>query len=166
MKRLPYLLAAAAVAAGASLIPRAAGITRGAAAHETVALLAARPIPNVPGKRLVSILVDYPPGARSVAHRHASSAFIYAYVLSGEIRSRVDDEPARVYRKGEWWFENPGAHHLVSANASATRPARLLTVFIVDTADSELTTPDPAERTEPAAVADQRRSSTWSRYAP
>ena len=91
----------------------------------------------------VSLIVDYPPGASSASHRHARSAFIYAYVLSGEIRSQVDSEPARVYRPGESWFESPGAHHRVSANVSDTEPARLLAVFIVDAADAQLTTPDP-----------------------
>lgn len=143
MRRIPYFVLAALAAAGASLIPRAAGTNHGAPPHEDVTLLAARPIPNVPGKRLVSVLVDYPPGASSGPHRHAGSAFIYAYVLDGEIRSQVGAGPARIYRKGDWWFESPGAHHVVSANASARRPARLLAVFIVDAADSELTTPDP-----------------------
>jgi quercetin dioxygenase-like cupin family protein len=143
MKRIRYLIIAAAVAAGASLIPRAVGTTHGPLPHEAVTLLAARPLPNVPGKRLVTILVDYPPGASSSPHRHARSAFIYAHVLSGEIRNQVDEEPVRVYRKGEWWFESPGAHHRVSANASKIRPARLLAVFIVDAAETELTTPDP-----------------------
>jgi quercetin dioxygenase-like cupin family protein len=145
MKRIRYtvIALAAAVAAGASLIPLSAETTHDAANHESVTLLAARPIPNVPGKRLVSVLVDYPPGASSDPHRHAGSAFIYAYVLSGRIRSRVDDEPVRVYREGEWWFESTGAHHRVSANASKTRPARLLAVFIVDAVETELTTPDP-----------------------
>jgi quercetin dioxygenase-like cupin family protein len=110
---------------------------------ETVTIAADRPIPNLSGKRLVSLIVDYSPGAASPPHRHANSAFIYAYVLSGAIRSQVDDEPARVYRPGEWWFENPGAHHRVSANASETEPARLLAVFIVDTTDAQLTTADP-----------------------
>jgi quercetin dioxygenase-like cupin family protein len=143
MKRIRYLILAAAVAAGAALIPRAAGTTYGNPPREAVTLLAARPIPHVPGKRLVSILVDYPPGASSLPHRHARSAFIYAYVLSGEIRSRVNDEPVRVYRKGEWWFESPGAHHRESANASKRRPAQLLAVFIVEASEAELTTPDP-----------------------
>ena len=116
--------------------------THGAPLRETVTVAADKPIPNVPGKRLVSLIVDYPPGASSDAHRHARSAFIYAYVLSGEIRSAVDGEPARVYRAGELWFESPGAHHRVSANASDTESARLLAVFIVDAADEELTIPD------------------------
>jgi len=157
MQRIRYLAIAVttAVAAVASLIPVTVGTTSDAPAHETVTLLAARPIPDVPGKRLVSILVDYPPGTSSVPHRHAGTAFIYAYVLSGEIRSQVDDEPVRVYREGEWWFENPGAHHRVSANASKRRPARLLAVFIVDAAETELTTPweNPARPDEMAGVA-------------
>ena len=115
---------------------------------ETVTVSADEPIPNVPGKRLVSLIVDYPPGASSPSHHHAGSAFIYAYVLSGEIRSQVDDEPARVYRPGESWFESPGAHHRVSANISDTETARLLAVFIVDAADvQQLTTPVPHSKT-------------------
>ena len=112
-------------------------------AAETVTAVADRPIPNIPGKHLVSVVVDYPAGAASASHRHARSAFIYAYVLSGEVRSQVDDEPAHVYRAGETWFENPGAHHRISQNASDTKPARLLAVFIVDDADKQqLTIPD------------------------
>ena len=116
--------------------------THGVPLRETVTVAADQPIPNLPGKRLVSLIVDYPHGASSAAHRHARSAFIYASVLSGEIRSAVDGEPARVYRVGQSWFESPGAHHRVSANASDTESARLLAVFIVDAADEELTIPD------------------------
>ncbi len=119
-----------------------AGGAQSATKGETVTVAADQPIPNLPGKRLVSLIVDYAPGGSTAAHRHAGSAFIYAYVLSGEIRSQVDDEPARVYRAGEAWFENPGAHHRVSANASKTKPARLLAVFIVDAADDQLVSPD------------------------
>src|ERR687894_48359 len=130
-------------AAAAALIVPTVGSTRGVSVGETVTVAADEPIPNLPGKRLVSHIVDYPPGASSAAHRHAPSAFIYAYVVSGEIRSQVDGEPARVYRAGEAWFEKPGAHHRVSENASDTEPARLLAVLIVDAADEQLTIPDP-----------------------
>ena len=130
-------------AAAAALIVPTAGSTHGAPLGETVTVAADQPIPNLPGKRLVSHIVDYPPGASSAAHHHARSAFIYAYVLSGEIRSQVDGEPARVYRAGETWFESPGSHHRVSANASDTEPARLLAVVIVDAADEQLVIPDP-----------------------
>ena len=116
--------------------------TRASTTRETVTAGAEAVIPNVPGKRLVSRIVDYPPGGKSVSHHHAPSAFIYAYVLSGSVRSQVNDEPARVYRAGETWFESPGAYHRVSENASQTEPARLLAVLIVDLAEKELTIPD------------------------
>lgn len=98
-------------------------------------------IPNLPGKSLVALEVEYAPGASSVPHVHAKSAFIYAYVISGAIESKVNDGDVRVYRAGESWSEPPGASHSVSRNASKTRPARLLAVFVVDSNDKELTTP-------------------------
>src|SRR4051794_30160480 len=61
-------------------------------------------IPNSKGKSMVAVLVTYPPGAKSPTHHHAPSAFIYAYVLSGAIRSRVGDEAARVYHAGEGFY--------------------------------------------------------------
>lgn len=100
-------------------------------------------IPNIPGKNLVAVVVDYPPGAKSPSHHHAASAFIYAHVISGSVRSQVDDQPVKVYRAGEGWSENPGAHHRVSENASATEPAKLLAVFVLDASETSLTTPDP-----------------------
>jgi quercetin dioxygenase-like cupin family protein len=98
-------------------------------------------IPNIPGKSLVALVVDYAPGGASPSHTHAKSAFIFAYVLSGEIESQVNDGPKRVYRAGESWYETPGSIHRVSRNASKTEPAKLLAVFVVDTDDKKLTTP-------------------------
>ena len=101
-----------------------------------------RAIPNIPGKSLVAVVVDYAPGGASHPHTHAKSAFIYAYVVSGAVESQVNDGPKRVYHAGQSFYELPGAHHAVSRNASATEPAKLLAVFIVDTDDKALTTPD------------------------
>ena len=112
------------------------------AAPETVRLQLTHALPNAAGKSLTSVIVDYPPGAKSVAHRHAPSAFIYAYVLSGSVRSQVDDAPPAVYRAGQDWFEAPGAHHRISENASDSEPARLLAVFVADSGDQPLTVPD------------------------
>jgi quercetin dioxygenase-like cupin family protein len=97
-------------------------------------------IPNVPGKSIKGLLVEYAPGGSSPPHIHAKSAFIYATVLEGEIKSQVNDGPVKVYRAGENWSENPGDHHGVSANASTTKPARILAVFVVDTGENNLTT--------------------------
>jgi quercetin dioxygenase-like cupin family protein len=98
-------------------------------------------IPNIAGKSLKALVVTYPPGGKSLSHRHAGSAFIYAHVLSGTIRSQVDDEPARVYRVGEGFYEVPGSYHRVSENASNSEPASLLAVFVVDSKDDPLTIP-------------------------
>jgi quercetin dioxygenase-like cupin family protein len=98
-------------------------------------------IPNIPGKSLIAVEVDYAPGTASTPHTHAKSAFIYAYVISGAIESKVNDGEARIYRAGESWSEPPGATHSISRNASKTEPARLLAVFVVDTSDKALTTP-------------------------
>ena len=98
-------------------------------------------IPNIPGKSLIAVVVDYAPGGASPAHTHAKSAFIFGYVLSGEIESQVNDGPRKVFRAGESFYETPGSRHSVSRNASKTKPAKLLAVFVVDTEDKELTTP-------------------------
>ena len=98
-------------------------------------------IPNIRGKSLIALDVDYAPGAASVPHTHAKSAFIYAYVISGAIESKVNDDDARIYRSSESWSEPPGAMHSISRNASKTEPAKLLAVFVLDTNDNPLTTP-------------------------
>lgn len=98
-----------------------------------------RPLPHVPGKSLRGVLVEYGPGAGSPAHTHAKSAFIYATVLEGSVRSSVNGSPEKTYKAGENWVEEPGAFHGVSANASDTERARILAVFVVDTSETELT---------------------------
>jgi quercetin dioxygenase-like cupin family protein len=98
-------------------------------------------LPNCPDKSIKGILVEYGPGGYSPAHTHAKSAFIYATVLEGAIRSQVNDGPVTTYKAGESFSEMPGDRHGVSANASETRPAKLLAVFVVDSNETQLTTP-------------------------
>lgn len=111
-------------------------------ASETVEPNFSHVISNIPGKSLIAVEVTYPPGGASQPHRHAQTAFIYAYVVSGRVVSKVDSEPERVYTAGESFFEVPGAHHMTSRNASNTEPAKLLAVFVVDSDDKELSTPE------------------------
>jgi len=94
-------------------------------------------IPNVPGKSMKGILVEYGPGVASVGHVHPRSAFIYATVLEGAIRTSVNDGPAVVYRAGQNFPEMPGDRHTLDENASKTEPAKLLAVFVVDTNEKE-----------------------------
>lgn len=132
-KRFLATLLASAVLAGSACAHAPDGTAKPNFSHA---------LPDVPGKSLIALEVNYPPGGASAAHHHARSAFIYAYVVSGAIESQVDEGPARVYKAGESFYEVPGAHHRISRNASKTVPAKLLAVFVVDTGDQPLTTPD------------------------
>lgn len=138
--RASILAAAAlvALASAASMAPLEA-----APPHDDakVTLVFDHVLPNVPGKSMKGVLVEYGPGGASPGHIHPASAFIYATVLEGAIKSQVNGGPVKVYRAGENFSENPGDRHNVSANASATEPAELLAVFVVDTKDKVLTTP-------------------------
>ncbi|TPL83338.1 cupin domain-containing protein [Mesorhizobium sp. B2-3-14] len=106
-----------------------------------VTLVYEHELPNAPGKSIKGILVEYGPGGYSEAHTHPSSAFIYATVLEGSIRSQVNDDPVKVYKAGESFSEMPGDRHSVSENGSETKPAKLLAVFVVDSDQKELTYP-------------------------
>lgn len=102
--------------------------------EETLTPLVEQALPNVAGKTFTSAIVDFPPGARAVPHRHGE-AFVYAYVLAGTVRSTLDDKPVVTYGQGENWVEQPGAHHVLTENASQTDPAKLLVVFVSNTGD-------------------------------
>jgi quercetin dioxygenase-like cupin family protein len=100
-------------------------------------------LPNIPGKSLSAVVVNYAPGAKSPTHHHSGSVF--AFILSGKIRSEVTPGgPVKVYNAGDAFFEPPGSSHLVSENASASEPASLLAVFIADNGAS-LTMPGQAK---------------------
>lgn len=135
----PRLLAAAFLATGvliAGSTSRAAGDDAGAQVRPVMA----EKLPNVPGKSLTAVVVSYAPGGKSGSHHHAGSVF--AYVLSGAIRSENSATgPAKVYKAGESFFEPPGSAHLVSENASTTEPASLLAVIVADDG-AQLTTFD------------------------
>ena len=91
---------------------------------------------------------NYAPGGRSRRHHHAGS--IFAYVLSGAVRSEnYATGSVKIYKAGESFFEPPGSTHLVSENASATEPASLLAVFIADDG-AQLTTFESARSAPPA----------------
>ncbi|WFU13269.1 cupin domain-containing protein (plasmid) [Rhizobium sp. CB3090] len=106
-----------------------------------VTLVYEHELPNVPGKSIKGVLVEYGPGGFSSAHTHPNSAFIYATVLEGAIRSQVNDGPVKVFKAGENFSEMPGDRHGVSENASKTKPAKLLAVFVVDSSQKEMTFP-------------------------
>ena len=136
MKRILYLLLVAILPFGSVLAQTPPG-----AKNAKVTVVYQHELPNVPGKSVKGVLVEYGPGGYSPAHMHPKSAFIYATVLEGTFRSQVNDGPVKTYKVGESWTELPGDRHSVSANASKTKPARLLAVLVVDTSETEIVLP-------------------------
>jgi quercetin dioxygenase-like cupin family protein len=135
MKRILCLLLVAALPFGSALAEAPPSNTA------KVSLVYQHELPNVPGKSIKGVLVEYGPGGASPAHTHPKSAFIYATVLEGEILSQVNDGPVTTYKAGQSFSELPGDRHVISANASKTEPAKLLAVFVIDTSETELTIP-------------------------
>jgi quercetin dioxygenase-like cupin family protein len=113
-----------------------------AAARERARTAFAHALPKMDGDRLKATLVEvnYGPGESSSAHSHPCP--VIGYVLEGEIRSQVKGEPEAIYKAGESFYEPPNGVHLVSGNASQTRPARLLAYFLCDH-DAPLSTAAP-----------------------
>jgi quercetin dioxygenase-like cupin family protein len=128
---------------GCALLAGTVGVGSGLAGDKNakVTIVYEHALPNVPGKSIKGVLVEYGPGGWSPAHTHPNSGFIYATVLEGAVRSSVNDGPIVTYHTGESFSEMPGDRHRVSENASKTKPAKLLAVFVVDTDEKELTTP-------------------------
>jgi len=131
-RRAAKALAGLVVAAGLVLAAAPPGRSASTGEGATVKQILIEKLPNVPGKTLTVVEVDYRPGGFSAPHRHPASGFVFAYVLSGTVRSQIDGQPLREYSAGETWTEPPNAHHVVSANASKTKPARLMAYVIAD----------------------------------
>ena len=130
-RAVPHPCAAGLVLTFAALFSGPAALAAGPDAGAEVERALAQKLPNAPGKTLSALVVTYAPGGKSGKHHHAGSVF--AYVLSGAIRSENSATgPAKVYAAGQSFFEPPGSEHLVSENASTTEPASLLAVFVAD----------------------------------
>ena len=126
------LLAVAVLAVATACGTAAAPVTEHPS--ETLTPLIQQALPNVAGKTFTSSIVDFPPGAKATPHTHGA-AFVYAYVLEGAVRSQLDDQPVTTYQQGQNWVEQPGAHHVLTENTSATDEAKLLVVFVSTTGD-------------------------------
>ena len=85
--------------------------------------------------------VPYPPGRAGQVHHHAG--FVLAYVLEGNIVTKISGQAEKTYKAGEMFYEAPGSTHEVSRNASATEPAKLLALIFAKKGET-LTMPGPA----------------------
>jgi len=124
---LPFVFAAALFAFGA----QAQSTTSPSTSQANIVTAFSHVLPNAQGKSITGLVVTYKPGESTPPHRHGS-AFVVGYVLSGAIRSQLENGKVKVYRVGDSWSEKPGANHVLSANASKTEPASLLAIFVSD----------------------------------
>ena len=103
-------------------------------------------LPNVTldGWEVTVSHVDYPPGRVGAVHHHAG--FVLAYVLEGTVVTKISGQgEERTFGVGQMFYEQPGATHEVSRNASQTQPAKLLAMIFAKKG-STLTTPGPAPK--------------------
>ncbi|KAI9660931.1 MAG: hypothetical protein M1821_009258 [Bathelium mastoideum] len=95
-------------------------------------LLYSYPLVNVPGFSCIALQVSFPPGGATPPHRH-SGASVSGVILKGAAHNKMNDEPTMVLSRGETWYEAPGCHHRISANASETEEMEFIAVFVVET---------------------------------
>jgi quercetin dioxygenase-like cupin family protein len=94
-------------------------------------------LPNVPGKSITTLLVEFPPNAFTPRHRHPGS--VTAYVTKGSLRSQLNDGPVETFGQGGTWFEPPGTIHSMVENPSPTEPAEIMAIFVADSDCGALT---------------------------
>lgn len=100
--------------------------------REDIKILFDHELTNAPGKSLIGVHLDYPPEGFTPPHRHGG-ATVVAYVLTGELLSGMNGNPAKVYKPGETFIELPGCHHTVGENTSKTASTQAIAIFVVDT---------------------------------
>jgi quercetin dioxygenase-like cupin family protein len=134
-----YLVLAFALALGAMAIGPAASQQQ-AAPVTKVSTLLKQAIAEFPGREIVMVTLDIPPGGGSAPHRHPGH-HIFGYVLEGSYRIKLDDGAEKTLTKGETFHEAPGQLHAVSANASQSEPAKVL-AFIIAESGKPITVPE------------------------
>ncbi len=95
-----------------------------------VATLVQHDLPDLPGREVLLLSVEYPPGGASLPHRHDADVFVY--VLAGEVVMQVLGQPAVTLKTGDTFYEGPADVHVRSANASSRVPAKLLVFMVKD----------------------------------
>ncbi|MBK4217647.1 cupin domain-containing protein [Paracoccus caeni] len=114
------------------------GVTAAMAHEGMVTPLFAADIPEMPGKEIVLISVDYEAGDETPTHRHDAHAVVY--VLEGAVIMQVEGQEPQTVTTGETFSEKPDDIHLVSRNASDTDPAKFL-VFLLKDKDNSIVAP-------------------------
>ena len=97
-------------------------------------------IAELPGREIIVVTLDIPPGGGSPPHRHPGH-HIFGYVLEGKYKLKLDQGTETILTKGQTFHEAPGQLHAISANASLTEPAKVL-AFIVAESGKPVTVPE------------------------
>lgn len=100
------------------------------AQHAAVTPMMSKELPELPGKELTMLVVEYPPGDTDPVHRHNAHGLIY--VLEGSIVMQVRGGREVTLQPGQTFYEGPDDVHVVGRNASRTSPAKFLVVFLKD----------------------------------
>lgn len=92
--------------------------------------LMSKDLTNLPGKEGLMVIVEYPPGSSDAIHRHNAHAFVY--VLEGSVVMQVRGGKEMTLTPGQTFYEGPNDIHVVGRNASKTKPAKFVVVFVKD----------------------------------
>jgi len=82
---------------------------------------------SVPGREVVQVRVDIPPGVVAARHNHPGEELVY--VIEGALEYRLDGRPPVTVRAGEVLFIPHGTHHEVK-NVGSTNAAELATYIV------------------------------------
>ena len=110
------------------------------APHASVTSLTSKDLPELPGKEVLMITVEYPPGTVDPIHRHNAHAFVY--VLEGSIIMQVKGGKEVTLTPGQTFYEGPDDVHVVGRNASSTKPAKFV-VFFIKAKGAPVLVPEP-----------------------
>src|SRR6267143_5204144 len=95
-----------------------------------VTSLMSKDLTNIPGKEVLMITVEYPPGWSDPVHRHNAQAFVY--VLEGSVVMQVQGGKEVTLTPGQTFYEGPNDVHVVGRNASQTKPAKFVVFLVKD----------------------------------
>jgi len=101
-----------------------------AAPAAKVTPLMTKPLAGIDGKEGLMVVVEYPPGVASAAHRHNANTFVY--VLEGSVVMQVAGGQEMTLSAGQTFYESPSDVHTVSRNASDSKPAKILVLLVKD----------------------------------
>ena len=90
--------------------------------------LMSKDLTDLPGKEGLMLIVEYPPGGSDPIHRH--NAHVFVYVLEGSVVMQVKGGKEITLTPGQSFYEGPDDIHVVSRNASNTKPAKFVVFFV------------------------------------